>query len=64
MYTEDRIETQLDTATKSFLDQEVRIVKDPASGKWTLELSKLFLWYGADFGTDCKIVILDFFDIY
>ena len=50
MYTEDKIEAQLDTASQSFLDQEVSFTKDPDTGKWTVELSKLFLWYGADFG--------------
>ena len=50
MYTEDRIEAQLDTASRSFLDQEVSFTKEPDTGKWTVELSKLFLWYGADFG--------------
>ena len=50
VYTEDRIEAQLDTASRSFLDQEVSLIKDPVTGKWTLELSKLFLWYGEDFG--------------
>ena len=56
VYTEDKIEAQLDTASRSFLDQEVRVIKDPATGNWTLELSKLFLWYGADFGNDyCEV---------
>ena len=53
VYTEDRIEAQLDTASRSFLDQEVSLIKDPGTGKWTLELSKLFLWYGEDFGNYC-----------
>ena len=59
VYTEDKIEAQLDTASRSFLDQEVRVIKDPATGNWTLELSKLFLWYGADFGNHC--VVIQFF---
>ena len=50
VYTEDRIDSQLDTASRSFLDQEVSLIKDPVTDKWTLELSKLFLWYGEDFG--------------
>ena len=58
VYTEDKLEGQLDTASVSFLDQEVSVIKDPASGKWILELSKLFLWYGDDFGKYPKIFLV------
>ena len=64
VYTEDRIEAQLDTASRSFLDQEVSLIKDPGTGKWTLELSKLFLWYGEDFGNFCPCLhFSDFSDL-
>ena len=38
-------------ATVSFLSQEVTILtKEP--GKYEIVMTKLFLWYGGDFGAD------------
>ena len=45
-----RIEDQLDIATKSFLNQEVQISKTVDDDAVAVNLSKLFLWYGRDFG--------------
>ena len=46
-----RIEEQLELATSSFLAQEVAATRD------TVTLSKLFLWYAADFGaTDAAVL--------
>ena len=43
-------------ATKSFLEQEVTVKKTP-TGSYEVNLSKLFLWYGADFGSDSEAVL-------
>jgi len=45
-----RIDDQLDIATKSFLNQEVQISKTVDDDAVAVNLSKLFLWYGRDFG--------------
>jgi len=45
VYTPERVDIQLDAATKSFLSQEVKVLEENK-----VELSKLFLWYGQDFG--------------
>jgi len=51
VYTEDRLDSQLEMATVSFLSQEVTILtKEP--GKYEIVMTKLFLWYGGDFGAD------------
>lgn len=49
VYTEERIEQQLQTAAQSFLDQEV-LFKELEDKSFDVELSKLLLWYQADFG--------------
>jgi len=48
IYTEDKINSQLDLATSSFLSQEVSISKKE-NGSFEIRVSKLFLWYGRDF---------------
>jgi len=49
VYTEDRIETQLDLAATSFLSQEV-IIEKKENGSFEVNVSKLLQWYGSDFG--------------
>ena len=49
VYTEERIEAQLDLAATSFLSQEVTVEKKE-TGSFEVNVSKLFLWYGSDFG--------------
>ena len=44
-----RVDSQLDLAAKSFLSQEVTISKKE-DGSFDVIVSKLFLWYGSDFG--------------
>jgi len=52
LYTPDKIDSQLDTATISFLSQEVTVKEDGE-----VEMSKLLLWYGKDFGqSDLEIL--------
>lgn len=51
VYTEERIDSQLEMATKSFLSQEVEVV-EKGGNKFDVIMSKLFLWYGKDFGAD------------
>ena len=43
-------------ATKSFLEQEVSVIKTQ-TGSYEVNLSKLFLWYGADFGPDSGAIL-------
>jgi len=50
VYTLDKIDAQLDLAASSFLSQEVTIEKKE-SGCFEVNVSKLFLWYGTDFGS-------------
>ena len=40
-------------ATQSFLSQEVNVASKE-NAKFEVAMSKLFLWYGADFGSDHK----------
>jgi len=56
VYTEEKIEDQLKVATKSFLEQEVTVQKTQI-GSYEVNLSKLFLWYGADFGSDSNAIL-------
>jgi len=51
IYTGDKIDRQLQQATQSFLVQEVTVVKKGGE-QFEVVMSKLFLWYGADFGTN------------
>jgi len=53
VYTEERLDSQLEIATESFLTQEVNI-ETKELGKYKVVMSKLFLWYGKDFGPDHK----------
>merc|ERR1712004_633993 len=50
IYKEDRLDSQLDTASKSFLQQEVKVTQGQTDAR--VETSRLLLWYGADFGMD------------
>lgn len=50
-YNSDRIDHQLETATYSFLESEVKINELEK----TAEISKLFQWYHGDFGGDSGI---------
>jgi len=56
IYTEDRIDQQLTIASQSFLQQEV-IVSKSESGAFEVSLSKLFLWYGDDFGSSPESLV-------
>jgi len=51
VYTEERIDSQLEMATESFVSQEVKVVAKENT-KFEVWMSKLFLWYGTDFGSD------------
>merc|ERR1719474_1807566 len=55
IYKEDRLDSQLDTASKSFLRQEVKVTQGQTDAR--VETSRLLLWYGADFGMDDRSVI-------
>merc|ERR1712004_521443 len=55
IYKEDRLDSQLDTASKSFLQQEVKVTQGQTDA--CVETSRLLLWYGADFGMDDRSVI-------
>merc|ERR1712004_931309 len=55
IYKEDRLNSQLDTASKSFLQQEVKVTQGQTDA--CVETSRLLLWYGADFGRDDRSVI-------
>jgi len=55
IYKEDRLDSQLDTASKSFLQQEVKVTQGQTDAR--VETSRLLLWYGADFGMDDRSVI-------
>ena len=46
LYSADNIEQQLETATLSFLDSETDYIKE----KKEVHISRLFLWFLADFG--------------
>ena len=43
------MDSQLELAARSFLSQEVTISKKE-NGSFDVSVSKLFLWYGSDFG--------------
>ena len=51
-----RIDSQLETATKSFLEQEVEVF-NKGINKHEVVMTKLFLWYGKDFGADEKALL-------
>jgi len=51
IYTGDKIDSQLQQATQSFLTQEVNIARN-GEKQFEVVMSKLFLWYGADFGSN------------
>lgn len=55
IYTEDKLDTQLDAATRSFLSQEVTVVREGEVS--TVETSRLLLWYGRDFGADDRSIL-------
>eukprot|EP00092_Neocalanus_flemingeri_P041673 GFUD01045390.1.p1 GENE.GFUD01045390.1~~GFUD01045390.1.p1 ORF type:complete len:287 (+),score=64.19 GFUD01045390.1:191-1051(+) len=50
IYTEERIDNQLQMATRSFISQEVIVANKGEVCE--VGMSKLFLWYGKDFGSD------------
>merc|ERR1712047_39213 len=50
-----RLDSQLDTASKSFLQQEVKVTQGQTDAR--VETSRLLLWYGTDFGMDDRSVI-------
>ena len=58
MYTPERIDAQLDIATRNFIAHEVQV--DQARGE--LRLSQIFNWYQVDFGGTTKM--LDFICAY
>lgn len=47
-YSADKIEEQLELATLSFLESEVKVIDD----KKQIEISQLFKWFKADFGSE------------
>lgn len=49
VYSSDKLESELEMAAKTFCGAEVSIQDDD-----TISLSKIFLWYGSDFGDDDK----------
>lgn len=53
VYSAAKLEAQLNTAAKSFCSQEVRLTEDRKS----VEMSKILMWYRADFGSDDASVI-------
>merc|ERR1712004_729617 len=55
IYKEDRLDSQLDTASKSFLQQDVKVTQGKTDAR--VETSRLLLWYSADFGMDDRSVI-------
>jgi hypothetical protein len=54
VYSAERIDDQLELATRSFVDADVAI--DPERGE--VRLSRIFSWYGDDFGGPAGIVAL------
>jgi len=51
VYTQEKLGSQLQIATKAFLSQEVNLLQDKTeTGQDIVQMSKLFLWYGKDFG--------------
>ena len=46
IYTPERIDTQLESATRYFINQDVNF--DPETN--TLKLSRIFKWFAVDFG--------------
>lgn len=52
VYSAERIDDQLELATRSFVDADVAI--DPERGE--VQLSRIFSWYGDDFGGPAGIV--------
>jgi len=55
IYKEDRLDSQLDKASRSFLQQEVNVT--PGQQETAVETSRLLLWYGRDFGSTDRAVI-------
>jgi len=53
VYAAAKLETQLNTAARSFCSQEVRLTED----KSAVEMSKILMWYRSDFGSDDAAVI-------
>ncbi len=58
-YTADKLEIQLETQTKLFLNDKIKNMVSPNS----LKLSKLFEWYASDFKTE-KTTLIDFLNKY
>jgi len=56
VYTVDRLDEQLQTASLSFLLQEVAVVTKQDGGQ-SIEMSRLLLWYRTDFGRDDSEVL-------
>jgi hypothetical protein len=54
VYSAERIDDQLELATRSFVDADVAI--DPERGE--IQLSRIFSWYGDDFGGPAGVVAL------
>jgi len=55
IYKEDRLDSQLATASRSFLQQEVNVTQGQQEA--AVETSRLLLWYGRDFGSSDRAVI-------
>jgi len=55
VYTTDRLDEQLQTASIAFLSQEVELVRK--GDKDIIEMSRLLLWYSQDFGKDDNQVV-------
>jgi len=55
VYKEERLDSQLNTASRSFLQQEVNVVEGDKEA--TVETSRLLLWYGRDFGSNDRAII-------
>lgn len=54
MYTAESLEEGLSSAASAFVESEVRVV----SSERKLIMSKIFQWYGQDFGGKADIVAL------
>jgi hypothetical protein len=54
VYSADRIDEQLDLATRSFVDADVAINAEQGE----IQLSRIFSWYGDDFGGPAGVVAL------
>lgn len=58
-YTADKLEMQLETQTKLFLNDKVKNIVSPN----TIKISKLFEWYASDFKSE-KTTLIDFINKY